>query len=101
MQTEAFQIFKTVNKQCHFVTDPYITIEHLRDHDKYVSDMKLACASREKYIRRVVLTQEIDKAKANRKELAKTIYRTEKERTTEQNRKELVMMIYKYKYNLV
>ena len=72
-QHDAFLIFKKINNKCHFIADPHITFEQLKDFSKYQEDMKLACESREKYIRKIVLTREINKAKANRKALIKTI----------------------------
>ena len=66
IQQDAFLVFKEINATCHFITDQHITIEHIKDFKKYEEDMQTACESREKYLRRVVLTKEIQKAKANR-----------------------------------
>ena len=84
IQSEAFTIFKRINSKCHFITDPYLTIAQLKDPDVYESDMEEACLAREKYLRRVVLQKEIQKAQQNRQELIK-----------------LIQIIYKYKYDMV
>ena len=72
-QQLAYNVFKRLNTKCEFIGDHHIILAQIKDLKQYEQDMPIACESREKYLRRVVLEREIHKAKQNRQALIQDI----------------------------